>query len=72
MSRPVAAGTHNVGDIVPFKRPGTQEKHKGKTLCASGFHKWEIVKDKQFDVKQGKLVTLWKCKRCGATKSEAR
>lgn len=44
------------------------EKHKGKTLCRNGFHKWEISQDKQFDSKQGKLVTVYRCKRCDATK----
>jgi hypothetical protein len=31
-----------------------------------------VVKENQFDVKQGKLVTLYRCARCGATKTEAR
>jgi len=60
-----------MADILPFKRPRPSEKHKGKTLCKSGFHKWTINKEKQFDTKQGKLVTLYRCTRCGATKSEA-
>ncbi|HWV16743.1 MAG TPA: hypothetical protein VN030_15035 [Cellvibrio sp.] len=59
-------------NILPFKRPSDFVKHKGKTLCRSGFHKWEVVKDKQFDVKQGKLVTIYKCARCGEQKVEAR
>ena len=66
-----------MGDILPFKRPtiGSRKKslselHKGKTLCKSGFHKWEISKDKQFDSRQGKLVTLYVCQRCGSTKSK--
>lgn len=61
----------NTGNIIRFKRPGLAETHKGKTLCKSGFHKWEVVQEKQFDVKQGKLITLYKCKRCGATKTAA-
>ena len=61
-----------MGDVVKFKRPKLSEKHKGKTLCKSGFHKWEIVQEKQFDVKQGKLVTVYQCSRCGEKKTEAR
>ena len=61
-----------MGDVVPFKRPSAAEKHKGKSLCRSGFHKWEIVQEKQFDVKRGKLVTVSRCKRCGKEKVEAR
>jgi ribosomal protein S17 len=28
-----------------------------------------VVKDKQFDVKQGKLITIYQCKRCDKTKT---
>lgn len=61
-----------MGDVLKFKRPSLKEKHKGKTLCKSGFHKWLVVNNQQFDVKQGKLVTLLKCSRCGKTKIETR
>ena len=61
-----------MGEVVHFKRPSLAERHRGKTLCGSGFHKWEIVQEKSFDVKQGKLVTLYRCARCQATKNEAR
>lgn len=57
-----------MADIIPFKKPRPSDKHKGKTLCKSGFHKWEISREKQFDTKQGKLVTVYRCKRCGAMK----
>lgn len=53
-----------MGDVVSFKRPSVKEKHKGKTLCRNGFHKWCVKKEKQFDVKQGKLVTIYRCSRC--------
>ncbi len=48
-----------------------QERLKGKTLCGNGFHKWKVWKDKQFDVKQGKLVTVYRCERCGAEQVKA-
>ena len=60
-----------MADILVFKKKKLSEKHKGKTLCKSGFHKWEILKDRQFDVKQGKLVTVYQCRRCGKQKSTA-
>lgn len=60
-----------MGEVVKFKKPKLSEKHKGKTLCKSGFHKWEIVQEKQFDSQQGKLVTLYRCNRCGANKTKA-
>lgn len=61
-----------MGDVVPFKKKSVKDQHKGKTLCRHGFHKWTVIKDKQFDVKQGKLVTVSKCDRCGKEKSELR
>lgn len=61
-----------MGEVVKFKIPKPSEKHKGKTLCKSGFHKWEILKEQKFDVKQGKLVNVYICKRCGEKKVEAK
>jgi len=58
-------------NVIAFKRPSAKEKHKGKTLCRSGFHKWKVVTERKFDVKQGKLVTLYECTRCKAQKSTA-
>lgn len=60
-----------MGDILEFKRPSPKEKHKGKTLCREGFHKWKVVTEQKFDVKQGKLVTLYECARCGKRKVKA-
>jgi hypothetical protein len=60
-----------MADILPFKRPNAGDKHKGKTLCRSGFHKWVLCKDKQFDPQQGRLVTVYRCQRCAATKVKA-
>jgi hypothetical protein len=54
-----------MGQIVKFKRPSLQEKAGGKTLCKSGFHKWKVITARKFDVKQGRLVTLRRCERCG-------
>lgn len=60
-----------MSNILPFKKPSPFVKHKGKTLCKSGFHKWVIQTEKQFDVKQGKLVTVYRCIRCHEQKVEA-
>ena len=57
-----------MADILAFKKKKLSEKHKGKTLCKSGFHKWKVVNERQFDVKQGRLVTVYACKRCGKQK----
>ncbi len=61
-----------MGEIIGFKRPSPKQKHKGKTLCKSGFHKWQVVKGNPFDVKSGKLVTRYRCSRCGSSRVESR
>jgi hypothetical protein len=50
------------------RRAFRQKESKGKTLCASGFHKWQPEKETRFDVKQGKLLTAEHCIRCNATR----
>lgn len=60
-----------MGDVVRFRKPTAAEKAKGKTLCRRGFHKWVVVRERQFDVKQGRLVTAYQCSRCGAMKTLA-
>lgn len=42
-----------------------KDKARGNTLCRRGFHKWQVNQSKQFDVKQGRLVTIRECERCG-------
>lgn len=59
-----------MADIIPFKRRPKPDPNK-RILCQSGFHKWEVV-GTPFDVKLGKLVTRYRCSRCGAVKTEAR
>ncbi|MBD2858054.1 hypothetical protein IB286_03470 [Spongiibacter sp. KMU-158] len=60
-----------MGDVLPFaKRKPAANKQAG-TLCREGHHKWKVDKAKQFDVKQGKLVTVYRCERCGKLKTTA-
>ena len=60
-----------MGDVVKLNTQTAKQRAQGKTFCARGFHKWVIDQKKQFDVKQGKLVTVHRCRRCGATKTTA-
>ena len=57
-----------MGDVVKIKN-FKRERATGKTYCGAGFHKWEPLAAQQFDVKQGKLVTVERCRRCGATRN---
>jgi hypothetical protein len=57
-----------VAEIIPFKR---KPAPKRSTLCANGHHRWVIWQKKQFDSKQGKLITVYRCERCGAERTEA-
>lgn len=54
-----------MGDVINLRKV-KQKKAEGKTLCSSGFHKWETLAGRRFDVKHGKLVSTERCKRCGA------
>jgi len=56
--------------ILNFRKPTAQQKNKGKTLCLNNFHKWKIVAERKFDVRRGRLVTLYRCERCGKEKTE--
>lgn len=58
-----------MADILPFEKPAAKKLSETKsakknTLCLQGHHKWRIVTEQKFDVKQGKLVTLFECVRC--------
>lgn len=61
-----------MADILRFRKPTAAERAKGKTLCRRGFHKWAVDGDTAFDSKQGRLVTTYRCQRCGALQTRAR
>ena len=62
----------DVINLTKARKANRRAKARGKTLCRSGHHKWAIDQTKQFDVKRGKLVTVKRCTRCGATSVQAR
>lgn len=57
--------------VVSFQKAKKARQKRISPLCREGFHNWQPVKNTGFDVKQGKLVTLLRCARCGAEKTEA-
>ena len=57
-----------MGDIIHFPNP-TGKKKAGNIFCREGHHKWEIVQEKQFDSRQGRLVTIYRCSRCQKNKT---
>jgi len=59
-----------MSNIINLKK-AKQKRAEGKTLCTSGFHKWEVMSAKRFDVKEGKLVTAERCTRCGVERTRA-
>lgn len=59
-----------MGEVVRFKKPKASEKHANKALCRAGFHKWQAQPGTPFDVKLGRLVTVYRCQRCGITRTE--
>jgi hypothetical protein len=65
-------GALQMAEILPFRRRKASERHRGKTLCRNGHHRWQIDKQSVFDVARGRLVTRYVCARCGKTRVEAR
>lgn len=62
-----------MADVIPLqRRQRRQRKREGDTLCRAGRHRWEVVTDSRFDVKQGGLVTVLRCSRCGRERTEKR
>jgi len=59
-----------MGEVIRFRKPKASEKAQGKSLCREGFHRWAVFCDKQFDVRRGRLVTVYRCSRCGAMKTK--
>ncbi|MAY35521.1 MAG: hypothetical protein CMN84_05395 [Spongiibacteraceae bacterium] len=60
-----------MGEVLAF-RPGGKKPGAGKsTLCREGHHRWKVETKSRFDVKQGKLVTVYRCERCGRMKTTA-
>ena len=56
-------------DLGKFRKQRRKQTARGKTLCARGFHKWIDDEKKQFDVKQGRLISIQRCERCGVEKT---
>ena len=61
-----------MAEIIHFKKPKAAGQRRGNTLCRSGFHKWTVDKATGFDVRQGRLVTVYRCARCGAVRNGLR
>ena len=64
-----------MSDVIVFnaaKKRVLKKRKRGNGLCQEGFHKWKVVKNNHFDSKQGKLVTLMRCERCGKEKVTSR
>jgi len=55
-----------MNNILPFKK---KKNGSGNIMCKNNHHKWKIVKEQQFDVKSGKLVTVERCSRCKKTRN---
>ncbi len=61
----------DVVSLKKYRKALMKKKGKQSTLCGNNFHSWDVVKSNVFDVKQGRLVTQYRCIRCGVIKTEA-
>lgn len=58
-----------MSNVVNLKK-AKQQRADGKTLCSAGFHQWQLLSGRRFDVKQGRLVGAERCKRCGEERTK--
>ena len=56
-------------DLNKFRKQQRKARGSGSTLCRSGFHQWQDEPKKQFDVKQGRLISVQRCARCHKTRT---
>ena len=42
---------------------------KKHTMCKNNHHKWCVQTAQRFDVKEGRLVTVYQCRHCGQSKT---
>ncbi|SEP09792.1 hypothetical protein [Aquisalimonas asiatica] len=62
-----------MADVIPLqRRQRRQRKREGDTLCRAGRHRWEVVTESRFDVREGRLMTVLRCSRCGRERTERR
>lgn len=61
----------DVRSLDAFRKKKRKALAAGSTLCRAGKHKWQIEKQTDFDSKQGKLVSRYRCERCGKVKVKA-
>ncbi len=55
-----------MGDVIPFARSRRRrERAEGRSLCRNGFHRWAPEGETRFDVRKGRLVSVFRCQRCG-------
>ena len=59
-----------MGDVIQIRK-FKRKRAEGKTLCSSGFHKWEVISARRFDVKEGRLVSTERCSRCGLERTRS-
>jgi len=54
-----------------FGKAAQLKRIKRSSLCQHGHHRWEVDTTTRFDVKEGKLLTVSICSKCGKTKTSA-
>ncbi len=52
-----------------FGKAARLNRVKRSSMCQHGHHRWLTDKTSKFDVKQGKLLTIYRCAKCDKTKA---
>jgi hypothetical protein len=60
-----------IANLHTVRQARQRTRASGITYCRSGFHQWQVVTEQRFDVREGKLLTIERCTRCGKTRNKA-
>jgi len=64
-----------MGEVLQFQRAKRRSKQlreraRGRIMCENNHHRWKLITERKFDVRQGRLVTEYRCERCGKQRLE--
>ena len=54
-----------------FGKAAQLTRIRRSSLCQHGHHRWKVDTSTRFDVKEGKLLTVRTCSKCGKMKTSA-
>ena len=60
---------NNIINLHTARQARLRDLARGITLCRSGFHRWQPAAGHPFKVREGKLLSVECCTRCGQSRT---